>query len=184
MPAQPGVGHLFLYELDVQLEQRGFCALRFMDDVLVLTPTRWKLRRAVRLVNEALAALGLAKAPNKTYIGRIANGFSWLGYHLGAARVSLARTTWERFAARICRLYEHHAEKSRIGMYVQHWQRWVQAGLGHQVDGQWSIEGSGRSGEVLVALGLVARDSDWLTARRADAPTHDLTPHPDLSAIN
>ena len=86
-PLSPVLGAFYLYELDVALEQHGFCALRFMDDVLVLTPTRWKLRRAVRLVNELLAALGLVKAPNKTYIGRITNGFSWLGYHLGAGEV-------------------------------------------------------------------------------------------------
>jgi RNA-directed DNA polymerase len=132
-PLSPVLGAFFLYELDIALERAGFCALRFMDDVLVLTPTRWKLRWAVRLVNEALARLGLAKAPNKTYIGRITQGFSWLGYHLGSGRLRLARVTWERFAARIGRLYEQHADTERMGTYVQHWLRWVQAGLGTQV---------------------------------------------------
>jgi hypothetical protein len=87
-PLSPVLGAFYLYELDVALDQRGFCALRFMDDVLVLTPSRWKLRRAVRLVNETLASLGLAKAPAKTYIGRIAKGFSWRGYHLGSGNNS------------------------------------------------------------------------------------------------
>src|SRR5208283_5877803 len=35
---------------------------RFMDDILVLAPTRWKLRRAVRLVNEILGALRFGEA--------------------------------------------------------------------------------------------------------------------------
>jgi hypothetical protein len=116
----------------------------FTLDVLVLTPTRWTLRRAVRLVNETLAALGLAKAPNKTFIGRIAKGFSWLGYHLGAGRLRLARATWERCAARIGRLYEQHAARERMGTYVQHWLRWVQAGLGTQVDWGGSINDNGQ----------------------------------------
>ena len=151
-PLSPVLGAFYLYELDVALEQRGLCALRFMDDVLVLTPTRWKLRRAVRLVNEALAALELAKAPNKTYIGRIANGFSWLGYHLGGGRLCLARTTWERFATRIGRLYEQGADTRRIGAYVQHWLRWVQAGWGHP--GVWlrSINDKGSQAEGFLAL--------------------------------
>jgi hypothetical protein len=30
-----------------------------MDDVLVLAPTRWRLRRAVRVLNQVLGGLGL-----------------------------------------------------------------------------------------------------------------------------
>ncbi len=133
-PLSPVLGAFFLYELDQKLEEAGYCALWFMDDVLVLTPTRWKLRRAVRLVNQTLTGLELAKALNKTYIGRTAKGFTWLGYHLGAGRVCVARTTWGRFAARIGRLYEQHADQTRMGRYVQHWLRWVQSGLETQVD--------------------------------------------------
>ena len=51
-----------------------------MDDVAVLTPTRWKLRKAVRVVNRVLASLRLVKHPDKTYIGRITKGFEFLGY--------------------------------------------------------------------------------------------------------
>ena len=35
---------IFLGELDAALERGGFFHLRFMDDVRVLTSTRWKLR--------------------------------------------------------------------------------------------------------------------------------------------
>ncbi len=51
------------------------------DDMLVLAPTRWKLRQAVRVVNQALGALKLDQAPDKTFIGRIEKGFDFLGYH-------------------------------------------------------------------------------------------------------
>ena len=50
-----------------------------MDDVLVLARSRWQLRRAVKVVNQALGALSLEKHPAKTFIGRIERGFDFLG---------------------------------------------------------------------------------------------------------
>jgi RNA-directed DNA polymerase len=35
-----------------------------MDDILILAPTRWKLRRAVQAVNELLGELRLEKHPD------------------------------------------------------------------------------------------------------------------------
>ena len=37
-----------LFKLDVQMAQRGWWYVRYMDDVLIMAPTRWKLRRAVK----------------------------------------------------------------------------------------------------------------------------------------
>ena len=54
------------------MAQRRWWYVRYMDDILVLAPTRWTLRQAVREVNQALGALGLEKATDKTFIGRIA----------------------------------------------------------------------------------------------------------------
>ena len=72
-----------------------------MDDILVLAPTRWKLRMAVRIVNESLAALGLEKHPDKTFIGRVEKGFDFLGYRLGPKGLTVAKQTRERFAANV-----------------------------------------------------------------------------------
>ena len=68
-----------------------------MDDILVLAPTRWKLRAAVKVVNQVFAALKLHKHPDKTFIGRIEKGFDWLGYHLSSAGVRLAAKTIHNF---------------------------------------------------------------------------------------
>ena len=45
-PLSPVIGAFFLAELDQALERTGMFFARFMDDVVVLAPTRWKLRRA------------------------------------------------------------------------------------------------------------------------------------------
>ncbi len=107
--------------------------MRFMDDVLVLAPTRWKLRQAVKVVNQVLAGLRLEKHPDKTFIGRIERGFDFLGYHFCPQGLALAEKTIAAFVERASRLYEQDLEKpsssSRFGTYVRRWAGWATGGL-------------------------------------------------------
>ncbi len=115
------------------MEQSGLFYVRFMDDILVLAPTRWKLRRAVKVVNEVLGSLRLEKHPDKTFIGRIEKGFDFLGYHFSRDGLTVAKATIEKFLERAARLYEQEpgeAEASaRFGLYVRRWVRWAGAWL-------------------------------------------------------
>ncbi len=96
----------------------GLFYVRFMDDWLVIAPTRWKLRKAVRMVNTVLERLLLEKHPDKTFIGRAKRGFNFLGYHFSPDRLTVAICTLRRFVDRIARLYEQGADCLRIGEYV------------------------------------------------------------------
>ena len=49
--------------------------VRFMEDILVLEPTRWKLKKAGNVVIGMLGSLGLKRRPDKTIIGRIERVF-------------------------------------------------------------------------------------------------------------
>ena len=93
-----------------------------MDDILVLAPSRWKLRRAVRVLNQVLSSLKLEKHPEKTFVGRIERGFDFLGYHFSRTELTVARATLEHFATRALRLYEQEQGEqdslSRLGEYV------------------------------------------------------------------
>ena len=152
-PVSPVLGAFFLYQLDVALERHGWWFARYMDDIVVFTPTHWTLRRAVRLVNQVLAALGLVKHPAKTFIGRIAKGFGFVGYQYGPDGLRVAGPTAARVAARVTRLSEHGADTVRIGAYVRHWGRWVMAGVGGMV-----------ATDTLAAMGTVALPSiPWHT---------------------
>jgi hypothetical protein len=112
------------------MEAGGWCYVRFMDDWVVLAPTRWKLRAAVRAVNEMLRELKVEQHPDKTFIGRIAKGFNFLGYDFGPAGLTgVAAATMQKFAKRIDRLYEQGADEIRIGKYVRRWCVWVRSGL-------------------------------------------------------
>ena len=105
-----------------------------MDDILIFAPTRWKLRRAVKTLNEIFNTLKLEKHPGKTFVGRIGKGFDFLGYHFSPQGLGVAMKTVENFVARATRLYEQERENpqgsSQLGLYVQRWVRWTEAGLG------------------------------------------------------
>lgn len=74
------MGALYLKPLDDRMAALGCFYVRFMDDWVVLVSTRWKLRKAVKAINEELTALRVEKSPEKTFIGRIAKRFDFLGY--------------------------------------------------------------------------------------------------------
>jgi hypothetical protein len=113
-------GALFLDVLDKRMEKLGLFYVRFMDDWVVLTPTRWKLRKAVRVVNETLAELQVEQHPDKTFVGRVSRGFWFLGYTFGpgenletenletkkAGLTGVAPRTCKKIVERVRQLYD------------------------------------------------------------------------------
>ena len=142
-PLSPLMGALYLARLDRRmkaLEAKGLFYVRFMDDWVVLAPTRWKLRQAVRTVNGTLAELRVEQHPDKTFVGRVERGFDFLGYHFDGqpsaddppgTLLPPARTTIARMAGNVARLYEQGAGTDRVGRYLQRWWQWLRAGLQH-----------------------------------------------------
>ena len=128
-PLSPLMGAFFLTELDERFAGRGLFYVRFMDDILVLAPTRWQLRRAVKAVNEVLGSLRLEKHPDKTFIGRIEKGFDFLGFHFSEDGLTVARPSIRKFVERAARLYEQEREErsgpSRLGRYIRRWVGWA-----------------------------------------------------------
>ncbi len=134
-PLSPLMGALYLKPLDDRMAELGCFYVRYMDDWVVLTPTRWKLRRAIKAVNEVLAELKVEQHPDKTLIGRIAKGFDFLGYWFSASGFGVARKTVKRMLDKVFRLYEQGADAIRIETYLKRWWRWVRSG----VDGVSSV---------------------------------------------
>ena len=122
---------------------------RFMDDWVVLAPTRWKLRRAIKAVNEVMAELRVEKHPDKTFIGRIVKGFDFLGYWFSTSGLRVARKTVERMVDKVSRLYEQGADELRIEAYLKRWWQWVRSG----VDGVLTAG----EGSQLVSLSALSR---------------------------
>jgi len=78
----PLMAAVYLKPLDEAMEKTGLFYARFMDDWVVLAPTRWKLRKVVRITNRVLHRLRVDKHPDKTFVGRVVRGLEFLGYHL------------------------------------------------------------------------------------------------------
>ncbi len=78
----------------------------------MLAPTRWRLRKAVKRVNEVLGRLHLEKHPDKTFIGRIERGFDFLGcdFRPGEPTDMSKRTS----PARVHRLYEQEPGRGPV----------------------------------------------------------------------
>jgi hypothetical protein len=132
-PLSPLMGAFYLTLLDERMELTGLPYARFMDDWVLLAPTRWKLRAAIRLVNEMLAELKVEQHPDKTFIGRISRGFDFLGYLFSPSGLEVAPRAVEHCVERVSQLYERGADLVRIGAYVRCWKRWARSGLGGPV---------------------------------------------------
>jgi RNA-directed DNA polymerase len=132
-PLSPLIGTFFLNALDAAAAKLRLSYVRFMDDILILAPTRWQLRGAVKAVNQTLGALRLEKHPDKTFIGRIEPGFDFLGYHFSPAGLAVAKKTVANFIEKASRLYEQERRAapaaSPLEMYVRRWLRWAGSGL-------------------------------------------------------
>ena len=104
-----------------------------------------KPRRAVRIVNETLRELRVEQHPDKTFIGWIERGFTFLGYWIKEKGVTgVAPSASERFQERVVLLYEQDAPpeeiRRAIGQYVRRWKRWVLSGVRNVVGSfEWPI---------------------------------------------
>ncbi|AFP30857.1 reverse transcriptase/maturase family protein [Marinobacter sp. BSs20148] len=136
-PLSPLIGSFFLYELDQAMEQQPLFYRRYMDDIIVLASTRWKLRKAIRSVSQVFERLGLEQHPDKTFIGRIEKGFDFLGYQFGEGKLTVSARTHQNHIRRYTRLYEQKLRQrsSRedilacLERYRRRWIQWAFAGL-------------------------------------------------------
>ena len=92
-----------------------------------LTTSGLPSKKAVQIVNQTLNELKVEKHPDKTFIGRIAKGFDFLGYSFEPKGLSIAPKTLANFLDRITQLYEQGADHRRVGKYVRNWLRWSNA---------------------------------------------------------
>ena len=92
-----------------------------------MAPTRWKLKRAIRGLNQTLNELHMQKHVGKTSIGKIEREFDFLGYHFGPDGIGPARKTVANFLTSPLRPYEQEPGEpfgsSRLGLYVKRWLR-------------------------------------------------------------
>ncbi|HGM5308652.1 TPA: reverse transcriptase domain-containing protein [Serratia marcescens] len=128
----PLLAAFHLYETDLHFEKRQprVRYARYMDDFLILAPTRWLLRRAVRDLKRQMAEYGFILHPDKTQLGYIAQGFDWMGLWFEAGGMqTIAPRAVSKHRQKCRRLYEQirnlstHAQEARMAQYRRRWIR-------------------------------------------------------------
>ena len=122
----PLLAAIYLIPLDHAIRKiKDVFYIRYVDDYVIMTKSKAKLRKAIKEHYRVLDELKLTVAKDKTLIGRVARGFSFLGYDLapGKTRVSLA--SLQRCQAKTAKLNEKGASQERLLQYWQNWQRWA-----------------------------------------------------------
>jgi retron-type reverse transcriptase len=120
-PLSPLRGALILKSLDKIVGPKNFY-IRYMDDWVIYTKTRGDLRRLVKKMHAVMAKLQFKLALDKTYIGKISNGFEFLGYCFNQyGLIGLASKTIKNFLEKWTKLYEQRAPEERLRQYVTRW---------------------------------------------------------------
>ena len=103
---------------------------------MVTAPTRWKLRKAVRIVNQFLEGLKVEKHPDKTFIGKKEKGFTFLSYFITPEKMRLgpAQETLQRHLDEFNRLYGESGQPT--GNYQKRWFGRYEGGLKEQEKGR------------------------------------------------
>ncbi len=101
-----------------------------MDDILIFTKTKHQTERVVKLIYKAIKPLKLLLSKPKTYIGKIKNGFDFLGYHLGPENLKISKKSIEKFAGNLVdRLYQPGYSSKDIFRYSSNWLKYFNSGL-------------------------------------------------------
>ena len=125
----PLMGAVYLTPLDAYAKSHEVDYVRYMDDVVFFTRTKKKLREVIKGIYPVLTELGLTLAFDKTWIGRVATGFDFLGYRLSPDDMTVAVRSFKRMTEKLRLLYEQGADQARRRSYVTHWLKWAQSGV-------------------------------------------------------
>ena len=96
---------------------------------MLVEKTKKKLREVIKGIYPVLTELGLTLAFDKTWIGRVAKGFDFLGYRLSPEGLTVAVRSFKRMTEKLKRLYERNGDQARRRSYVTHWLKWTQSGV-------------------------------------------------------
>ena len=99
------------------MQKHNFTYARYMDDLVVLAPTKARLRKAIKVTYQALKPWDYQLHTNeKTFIGKIAKGFDFCGFRLKYDKIILAKSCLAKFEKRLSALYEQ-LSKSKSSSY-------------------------------------------------------------------
>lgn len=124
----PLLGASLLYHIDANFNAiEGSYDARYMDDFMVLTPTRWRLRQCVARLNGYFDLGEFKQHPDKTYIGKLSHGMDWLGADFNEhGATGVASRVLRHHRERCLLLYEQACRHGKALLQVQTYRaRWL-----------------------------------------------------------
>ncbi|HIE1061100.1 TPA: reverse transcriptase domain-containing protein [Serratia marcescens] len=132
----PLIGGSLLWHIDLYFAARAelFYA-RYMDDFILLAKTRWHLRKAVKSLHQYFDLGGFETHPDKTQLGKIEQGFDWLGIAYSPLGPRISPRALENHRERLARLYEQARYRrlsktetdALVREYEARWVKWAAA---------------------------------------------------------
>ncbi len=125
-PLSPLLGAVALYQLDMAMKHSKIFYVRFMDDFIFMSNSRYHLREAIKIMYRILNQLELKIHPDKTQMGRTSKCFSFLGFSFTAhGNIRIAAQTIDRYTAKLSQLFKQMAAKTAVVNYSKHWMSWA-----------------------------------------------------------
>jgi group II intron reverse transcriptase/maturase len=104
----PLLANIVLNHLDWALHQHGYRFVRYVDDFVVLTPSKVQAKEALTLVAQTLNQLGLQLSPEKTKITSYGKGYSFLGFVLSSRSRRMRPKSVQKFQDKVRMLTSRH----------------------------------------------------------------------------
>jgi len=129
------LGAVYLAPLDAEMnylyKKGDIFYLHYVDDIVILAKTRWKLRTAIKLMYKTLETLKLqVHYHEKRFIGKTQEGFSFLGYFFKKGRkLRPSKESLNRFARRAGQLIEQGSCVNILLSYARRYFSYIHAGL-------------------------------------------------------
>jgi RNA-directed DNA polymerase len=93
----PLLGNLYLYDFDLQMNEKSDVrCIRYIDDFVILAPTKEAAENMFSKARSLLKILGLETSPDKTQRGTVENGFEFLGIELANGLIRPSRNAQAR----------------------------------------------------------------------------------------
>jgi len=98
----PLLGNLYLYNFDLELNQQpDIRCIRYIDDFIILAPSKSAAMNQFSKANHILKDLGLTVSAAKTFPGTAKDGFEFLGVEIGNGYIRPSKDSRERLVASI-----------------------------------------------------------------------------------
>lgn len=121
----PLLAAIYLIPLDLAFSQNPtFYYRRYIDDWVIICHSRRQLRKITKEVYTIMKSLHVEIHPKKTWLGKVKNGFDFLGFRISPTTIQASTESVSRRDSKVVRLYEQGASKKRIGQYLRRWLGW------------------------------------------------------------